>query len=66
VTANAVHIPPVLIARIDKAMEKKGGYTSRAEFVRDSCRRFCDRIEEQAVPDTNKKKKKRKVQGRWP
>ena len=36
--ANSVYLAPELISLIDRAMNQKGGYSSRAEFVRDCVR----------------------------
>lgn len=38
---NAIHFPPELIILIDKTMLAKGGYSTRAEFVREAVRNAC-------------------------
>lgn len=61
--SNAVHFPAELVDLIDRAMELKGGYSSRAEFVRE-----CARLRSHAIIDADLKRKekaKRKI-GRWP
>ena len=58
--SNAVHFPDELVSIIDEAMAIKGGYSSRAEFVRESVRNRSHEIIEQA---NNKKVKKI---GKWP
>tara|TARA_B110000902_G_scaffold68112_1_gene80828 strand:+ start:1766 stop:1951 length:186 start_codon:yes stop_codon:yes gene_type:complete len=59
--SNAVHLPDELVALVDRAMAAKGGYTSRAEFVRECIRRCSHAILEESG-EQNKKKRK----GRWP
>ena len=57
--ANAVHLPDELVVIIDEAMEKAGGYSSRAEFVRECVRQRSFEIIEKNTP-------KKKSMGRWP
>ncbi len=38
---NAIHFPPELILLIDRTMVAKGGYSTRAEFVREAVRNAC-------------------------
>jgi len=38
---NAIHFPPELILLIDRTMLAKGGYSTRAEFVREAVRNAC-------------------------
>ncbi len=59
-SSNAVHFPPELVALIDRAMEIKGGFSSRAEFVREAARNKAHHIIEQ---EENKSAKKI---GKWP
>lgn len=58
--SNAVHFPDELVSIIDEAMTIKGGYSSRAEFVRECVRNRSHEIIEQ---ENNKKVKKI---GKWP
>ncbi len=55
--ANAVHLPDELVTIVDEAMAKAGGYSSRAEFVRE-----CVRLKSFQIIESKKPKKK----GRWP
>lgn len=74
--ANAIHIPEELVARIDAAREIKGGYSNRAEFVREAIRLRCDQIEadethqrdlEIAEVENGKgEKTKKRPRGTWP
>jgi hypothetical protein len=57
--ANAVHLPPELVNLIDDAMEKAGGYSSRAEFVREAIRSRCFVILGIKVSSDKRR-------GRWP
>ena len=59
-SANAVHLPPELVNLIDDAMAKAGGYSSRAEFVREAIRSRCFAI--LGIKVSNQKKRR----GRWP
>lgn len=45
---STVKLPNNLIARIDKVLEKNG-YTSRADFVKESCRRRLEEIEHGSI-----------------
>tara|TARA_B100000579_G_scaffold426027_1_gene432642 strand:- start:830 stop:1030 length:201 start_codon:yes stop_codon:yes gene_type:complete len=59
--ANAVHLPPELVKLIDDSMEKYGGYSSRAEFVREAIRSRCFVVLGIETQQTARKKR-----GRWP
>lgn len=59
-SANAVHLPPELVDLIDEAMEKAGGYSSRAEFVREAIRSRCFTILGIKTSDSKKRR------GLWP
>tara|TARA_Y100001937_G_C7119946_1_gene332069 strand:+ start:892 stop:1053 length:162 start_codon:yes stop_codon:yes gene_type:complete len=39
--ANAIHFSPEIIQLIDSTMNKCGGYSTRAEFVREAVRSYC-------------------------
>jgi Arc/MetJ-type ribon-helix-helix transcriptional regulator len=39
--ANAIHFSPEIIELIDNTMTKCGGYSTRAEFVREAVRSYC-------------------------
>ena len=61
--ANAVHFPEELVALIDRAMELKPGYSSRAEFVRECVRnRSHEIIDSESIKEA---RGKRKI-GKWP
>ena len=57
--SNAVHLPDELVTLVDQAMAVRGGYRSRAEYIRECIRQCSHQIIDSG--DTKKKKK-----GRWP
>lgn len=68
--ANAVHIPEVLMDRVRKAMDAKGGYATVAEFIREAVRAYCDKTESEVNGELNKppsstSKREKKKKG-WP
>ena len=58
--SNAVHFPAELVELIDQAMEIKGGYSNRAEYVRE-----CVRQRSHNIVEESKSKTKKKI-GKWP
>lgn len=48
-SANAVHFPTELVERVDECMAAKGGYSNRAEFIREAVRKVCDQIEREQL-----------------
>lgn len=62
-SSNAIHFPAELVALIDTAMEIRGGFSTRAEFVRECVRNASHRVI--AHNAETKGKKKGKI-GKWP
>ena len=61
--SNAVHFPEELVALIDAAMQIKGGYSSRAEFIREVVRSKAHQIIDANTQQQNPKGTK---YGKWP
>jgi len=64
-SANAVHIPTPLIERVDETMESEGGYTTRAEFIREAIRRYCAHLDSLRKQNDKPLEGGRKKRG-WP
>ena len=63
--ANAVHIPDPLIERVDATMLVEGGYTTRAEFIREAIRAYCARLDSLRKQNDKPEKSGKNRRG-WP